>query len=90
MSPQGRELQPGGVAYDGGDVPAAFASLLDHLAADAAGRPQNGRIKADADVEAVASLLLGACFQQAFLATFEEREPAEIADRLADTLLAGL
>jgi AcrR family transcriptional regulator len=49
-----------------------------------------GRIKAGTDVEAAASLLLGACFQQAFLATFEEREPADRAERLADTLLAGL
>ena len=49
-----------------------------------------GRIKAATDVEAAAALLLGACFQQAFLATFEEREPADHADRLADVLLAGL
>jgi hypothetical protein len=49
-----------------------------------------GRIKAETDVEAAAALLLGACFQQAFLATFEEREPADLADRLADTLLAAL
>ncbi len=49
-----------------------------------------GRIKAETDVEAAASLLLGACFQQAFLATFEESEPAELAGRLADTLLAAL
>ncbi|MGW3997238.1 TetR/AcrR family transcriptional regulator [Amycolatopsis sp. NPDC004772] len=49
-----------------------------------------GRIKAEADVEAAAALLLGACFQQAFLATFEEREPADFAERLADTLLAAL
>lgn len=60
--------------------------VADYLRAEVA----LGRIKADVDVEAAASLLLGACFQQAFLATFEEREPAEIADRLADTLLAGL
>jgi AcrR family transcriptional regulator len=49
-----------------------------------------GRIKADTDVEAAAALMLGACFQQAFLANFEEREPADRADRLADGLLAGL
>jgi AcrR family transcriptional regulator len=49
-----------------------------------------GRISAGTDVEAAASLLLGACFQQAFLATFEESEPADLAERLADTLLAGL
>ncbi|HEY3471534.1 MAG TPA: TetR/AcrR family transcriptional regulator [Amycolatopsis sp.] len=49
-----------------------------------------GRVRTDADVEAAAALLLGACFQQAFLATFEESEPADLADRLADTLLAAL
>lgn len=49
-----------------------------------------GRIKAATDVEAAAALLLGACFQQAFLATFEEREPADHAEELADVLLAGL
>jgi AcrR family transcriptional regulator len=49
-----------------------------------------GRIKPGTDVEAAASLLLGACFQQAFLATFEEHEPADLAERLADTLLAAL
>src|SRR5207249_3663025 len=31
-----------------------------------------GRISADTDVEAAAALLLGGCFQQAFLASFEE------------------
>ncbi|WP_372667860.1 TetR/AcrR family transcriptional regulator [Amycolatopsis kentuckyensis] len=49
-----------------------------------------GRIKPETDVEATAALLLGACFQQAFLATFDESEPADLADRLADTLLAAL
>ncbi|MEV7042798.1 hypothetical protein [Amycolatopsis sp. NPDC051061] len=52
-----------------------------------------GRLKAGTDVEAVASLLLGACFQQAFLASFEEARPSEVDElgaRLADTLLAGL
>jgi AcrR family transcriptional regulator len=54
-----------------------------------------GRIRADADLEASASLLLGACFQYAFLASFEDREPAsgeldEWAERLAGTLVAAL
>ncbi|SEB45275.1 DNA-binding transcriptional regulator, AcrR family [Amycolatopsis tolypomycina] len=49
-----------------------------------------GRIKPDTDVEAAAALLLGACFQLAFLATFEEAEPADHAERLADTLLAAM
>jgi AcrR family transcriptional regulator len=42
-----------------------------------------GRISADTDFEAAASLLLGACFQQAFLWSFEDVEPsaAEVRKR---------
>ncbi len=54
-----------------------------------------GRIREDADLEATASLLLGACFQYAFLASFEDREPAGTeldawAGRLAATLARAL
>lgn len=54
-----------------------------------------GRIRRDADLEAAASLLLGACFQYAFLASFEDREPEageldEWAERLAATLARAL
>ncbi|OXM52501.1 TetR/AcrR family transcriptional regulator [Amycolatopsis alba] len=54
-----------------------------------------GRIREDADLEASASLLLGACFQYAFLASFEDREPSEAeldewAERLATTLAVSL
>lgn len=54
-----------------------------------------GRIREDADLEASASLLLGACFQYAFLASFEDREPSEAelgewAERLAATLVVTL
>ncbi|MFI6301095.1 TetR/AcrR family transcriptional regulator [Amycolatopsis thailandensis] len=54
-----------------------------------------GRIREDADLEASASLLLGACFQYAFLASFEDREPSaaeldEWAERLAATLARTL
>lgn len=54
-----------------------------------------GRISADADPDAMASLLLGACFQQAFLAHFNTAPPithsAETpAARLVRTLLAPL
>ncbi|WP_414936233.1 TetR/AcrR family transcriptional regulator [Amycolatopsis sp. cmx-11-51] len=54
-----------------------------------------GRIREDADLEASASLLLGACFQYAFLASFEDREPSETelgewAGRLATTLVVTL
>ncbi|GAB3705841.1 TetR/AcrR family transcriptional regulator [Amycolatopsis oliviviridis] len=54
-----------------------------------------GRIREDADLEVSASLLLGACFQYAFLASFEDREPPETeldewAERLATTLSRAL
>ncbi|MEU8414908.1 helix-turn-helix domain-containing protein [Amycolatopsis japonica] len=54
-----------------------------------------GRIREDADLDAAASLLLGACFQYAFLASFEDREPSpkeldEWAERLAATLTRAL
>ena len=54
-----------------------------------------GRISANADPMAVASLLLGACFQQAFLAAFAGETPsasvrAELAGRLVAALLAPL
>ncbi|MFD5243538.1 TetR/AcrR family transcriptional regulator [Amycolatopsis sp. NPDC058340] len=54
-----------------------------------------GRIREDADLDASASLLLGACFQYAFLASFEDREPGQDeldqwATRLADTLVVAL
>ncbi|AGM02917.1 TetR/AcrR family transcriptional regulator [Amycolatopsis keratiniphila] len=54
-----------------------------------------GRIREDADLDASASLLLGACFQYAFLASFEDREPPpeeldEWAERLAGTLLVAV
>jgi len=54
-----------------------------------------GRIREDADLDASASMLLGACFQYAFLASFEDREPGQDeldqwAERLAGTLLVAL
>ncbi|MEU9687832.1 TetR/AcrR family transcriptional regulator [Amycolatopsis japonica] len=54
-----------------------------------------GRIREEADLDAAASLLLGACFQYAFLASFEDREPSpkeldEWAERLAGTLLVAV
>ncbi|WP_020663293.1 TetR/AcrR family transcriptional regulator [Amycolatopsis benzoatilytica] len=43
-----------------------------------------GRLPRDTDVDATARLLLGACFQEAFLASFEERPPEpDLAIRLA-------
>jgi AcrR family transcriptional regulator len=54
-----------------------------------------GRIAPDTDFEATASLLVGACFQQAFLWSFEGREPspAELTKqggRLATALMTDL
>jgi AcrR family transcriptional regulator len=54
-----------------------------------------GRIRADADPRAAADLLLGACFQHAFLSRFADTtlddEAAErIAAGLAQTLFSGL
>ncbi|WP_267887796.1 TetR/AcrR family transcriptional regulator [Streptomyces sp. NBRC 109706] len=64
------------------------------LAGYLAGERSRGRIAADADPEAAAALLLGACFQRAFLGRFWDREPepplAEFAERLAATLLNGV
>ena len=57
-----------------------------------------GRIRADTDPDAAAALLLGACFQRAFLRHFagevgDAEDPASVdafAATLARTLLAGL
>ena len=47
-----------------------------------------GRIRAEADVEATADLLLGACFQQAFLTRFHGVRPE--LQRYIAVLLAAL
>lgn len=61
--------------------------LTRYLAAQRA----RGRLAPSADPEAMARLLLGACFQQAFLAVFRGEPPAEaeLAD-LARRLVAGV
>jgi len=68
-----------------------LAELADSLRV----RQSRGDIRADADCAAAAALLLGACFQYAFLAAFEHRVPgpAELAahaEAITDTLFAGL
>ena len=73
----------------GPDVP--LVRVVEYLGEEA----RLGRIRADADLEASASLLLGACFQYAFLASFEDRDPApaeldEWAERLTKTLVVAL
>ncbi|NLU66965.1 TetR/AcrR family transcriptional regulator [Streptomyces sp. HNM0574] len=53
-----------------------------------------GRLRADADTDAAAALLLGACAQRAFLHDFSADEPPQPLDdfarALARTLLTGL
>jgi AcrR family transcriptional regulator len=50
-----------------------------------------GRIGPDSDPEAMAALLLGACFQQAFLATFAGEVPSDaVRAELAGTLVVTL
>lgn len=66
----------------------ALAGFLRALRAD-------GRIRADADPESAAALLLGACYQRAFLRHFmgEEGSPKSIGDfaaGLARTVLTGI
>jgi AcrR family transcriptional regulator len=56
---------------------------------------QRGRIRAAADCDAAASLLLGSCFQHAFLRCFAQLPPdpaaaAEHATAITATLLTGL
>jgi AcrR family transcriptional regulator len=52
-----------------------------------------GRISPTVDTHAAASLLLGACFQQAFLATFLGEQPGVnqfVIDSLVTTLMTGI
>lgn len=67
----------------------ANAALAAYLRAE----QEAGRVRADADVQAVAGLLLGACFQHAFLAHMsapDHRDDGEAAAAFAQTLLAAL
>lgn len=55
----------------------------------------HGTLRTDTDPQALASLLFGACFQEAFLINFAGEEPAEerlaeLAGRLVKTALAPL
>ncbi|GAA1034639.1 MULTISPECIES: TetR/AcrR family transcriptional regulator [Amycolatopsis] len=60
---------------------------IQHVAGYFAAEVKLGRLRGDLDPEAAARLLLGACFQEAFLASFEEREPRpDLAHRLATTI----
>lgn len=67
------------------------AAVADYLRAE----QRRGRVAAGADCAAAAGLLLGGCFQYAFLRCFEQRRPdqAEIdayAAAVTDTLIAPL
>jgi len=68
---------------------------LDGVAGYLRAEARLGRIAADTDFEAVASLLVGACFQQAFLWSFEGKDPrltelTEQGGRLATALMTDL
>lgn len=67
---------------------------LEALAGYLRAEQRTGRVRADADADAAAAMLLGACYQRAFLRHFHDREPDvpldDFADRLARTALAGL
>ncbi|MFD2467205.1 TetR/AcrR family transcriptional regulator [Amycolatopsis silviterrae] len=59
---------------------------IQHVAGYLAAEVKIGRLPSDLDVDAAARLLLGACFQEAFLASFEERPPRpDLVDRLVAT-----
>ncbi|MGK5532422.1 TetR/AcrR family transcriptional regulator [Streptomyces sp. URMC 129] len=68
--------------------------LLRALTAYLRGERARGRVSGGADPAATAALLLGACFQRAFLHCFWEEEPPtplhEFAATLAETLLTGI
>jgi AcrR family transcriptional regulator len=51
-----------------------------------------GRVRPDADVQAATALLIGACFQRAFLDHFTEpsADPDAVASSLAATVAAGI
>ncbi|MEV0065738.1 TetR family transcriptional regulator [Amycolatopsis sp. NPDC050768] len=75
-------------ALDSGHGPDQPIVLVEtYLRAEAA----LGRIPAHTDLDAAARLLLGACFQQAFLDSFEDTDSGNaVAARLAKTVIAGL
>lgn len=68
--------------------------LRDQLADYLRRERERGRIRPDADPEAAAALLLGACFQRAFFVAFSEAERRHSADDfaadLARTVLTGI
>lgn len=67
---------------------------LRSLAGYLRGERDAGRVRAGADVDAVAALLLGACLQRAFLKAFPDGEQVtpldEFAPSLVRTVLTGL
>lgn len=65
--------------------------LAEHLAAE----QEAGNLRTEVSAEAAASLLLGACFQRAFLASFTgveltEADRGTVARELVDVLLRGI
>lgn len=78
-----------GLRRQGGGPHKANEALAGYLRAE----QEAGRVRADADVRAAAGLLLGACFQHAFLGHMAEpghRDDAEAAASFVRTLLDTL
>jgi AcrR family transcriptional regulator len=62
-------------------------ALAGYLAAE----QKNGRIREDADLDAAAALLIGACLQHAFLAHFTDQpDDVHTAKTLVRTLIGGI
>ncbi|PRX92487.1 TetR/AcrR family transcriptional regulator [Allonocardiopsis opalescens] len=64
----------------------ARAALAEYLRAE----QRAGRVRADADPEAAAALLLGACFQEGFLRAFAGVDPTEGLDEFSAKVVADL
>ena len=80
-----------GLRRSGAGPHKANAALAEYLAAER----ELGRIRPDADPNALAALLLGACFQHAFLQQFADPSalaapPEEVAETLVDALAPAL
>ncbi|WP_406318898.1 TetR/AcrR family transcriptional regulator [Streptosporangium sp. NBC_01639] len=74
-------------------VAAGPHKVNDAVAAYLRAEQQQGRLRPEADVQAAAGLLLGACFQHAFLghmAAPDHRDTREAAAGFARTLIEGL
>jgi AcrR family transcriptional regulator len=83
-APELLALHREGVAHHGGAPDGPIRMLRGYLEAERAA----GRLSGSADVDALARLLVGAAFQQGFLAAFAGRETVADAGRIARRLVA--